>query len=347
MTRTATVLVGCWLAGALPATAQSRILIADLTEDQPVIVSAAPSSCSQAEMLAAACAAEDGHSPREVQNALSCAKPKSSLRWEASRDARLDVFVVYRGEKPRIRFTEQSRKTRISTDIATLMKLGGRLIGGLEAGGEPLSCSAQTYVLERERANLAVTIEQPKRAASTGGSNEVVRLEGGGAAAAKAGSTEDSTATASATLVTGPAEHWFLSADLPFRRFNELKLDDKNQIQPTETPTRFFVGLNYSLGDLLSERPAFSQAIVLKGSILASKHPLEAFGGAIAYRGPLVKSFGFNFDTVSPFIGWFWTRSDVTPPGESPDTTHKFTSTFQMGFTFNLTEALSWTKGDK
>jgi hypothetical protein len=220
MTRTATVLVGCWLAGALPATAQSRILIAE-SDRRPAGSSSAqrPPRARKAEMLAAACAAEDGHSPREVQNALSCAKPKSSLRWEASRDARLDVFVVYprrEAADPLYRTVAQDSHLDRHRDVdearrQTHRRPRGRRRATLMLGTEPMSSSASAPTwLSR--------FEQPKRAASTGGSNEVVRLEGGGAAAAKAGSTEDSTATASATLVTGPAEHWFLSADLPFRR---------------------------------------------------------------------------------------------------------------------------------
>ena len=337
--------------------AQSRVLIADLTASPPAIVSAPASHCEVPQTLAQACRGEDGHTAQELQDVLQCLKRDSSLRWASRRDAQLAVYVLYRGEKPRIQFSEVSRKTRIATDVATLMKLAKGIAGPTPEAARrtpSLSCSSEGYELERDRANLTITIEQTPK--TDGGvpagesSGDVTALEGGTTRRNEQDAQDDpAPARAQATLVTGPAEHWFLSADLPFRRFQELKLNSEtNVVEAAEKPTRFFVGLNYSLGDLLSERPAgWRQSIVFKGSVLAGKHPLDSFGFAVAYRGGILSSFGIKFDTVSPFAGVYWTRNDVTPTTEAPGTKTALKSTIQVGFAFNLAEALAWTKGDK
>lgn len=314
------------------AAASDRILLVDLTQETPVVVSTPASSTDVPKNIGDACEGHDGHSPAEIQSVMMCLRPSSSLRWISKRGDTLSVYVLYTGTRPTIRFAEPSRKSRIATDLEALMKLAARVAFAPEAGGgAPLSCTSATHMLERQRANLAVDTQQNARPAG-------VVLEGGGAPA------PNSTPAAKATLVTGPAEHFFLAADLPFRRFKDVKLDDSTHtFQPVTKPTRLFVSVAYALGDLLSDegKESWMDGVVVKSLFLAAKTPLESFGVALGYRGTKFSSVGFSFDTVSPFVAYMWTRSEAA----GPDATAKLTSTVQAGFSFNLDAALGWTKG--
>lgn len=144
----------------------------------------------------------------------------------------------------------------------------------------------------------------------------------------------------STTLVTGPAEHLSLSADLPVSNARQLKLDDKGtSLVPKDNPRRFYIGLDYSLGDLLTERTRFStSAITLKAMVLLSKNPSDSYGAAIAYKLPKYDLQGFDLSTLSIFGGYFWTKST------DASGSHQRTNKPQIGVSFDLKTALGWLK---
>lgn len=332
------LLAAALVMGAADAEARNeRYVIVDLTATPPALVVVPSSAPSFPKNIAASCASTDGHKPEEIQAAIVCLRPSSNLRWVSTRDDRLHLYVIYRGARsPRFRFIEESRKTRLATDLGKLLRLAKGLLEAGRADSAALNCVSAGYVLERKRANLTVSVQQeaPAQAGPV--------LEGGTGSAD--GPSEQP--SASAIIVTGPSEHYFLSADLPFKRFNELKLNEQTGlVEPVKSPTSFFVGLGYALGDLLSEGGGWRDDLVIKGSIKFDKQPLESYGVALGYRGALLSSLGLNFDAVSPFAGYFWTRGTL-PAGSPPGAKIERKGTFQMGFSFNLDAALGWTKGD-
>jgi len=321
------------------AASSQRIMIADLTAKTPVVVVVDPGvSCLQ-QTLSDACQSLDGRTPKEVQAAATCLKSESDMRWISRQGDDLRLYVVYQGADPAVRFNEQSRKTRISTDLSNLIKLArsAKLLEG--AKPDDLKCVEQSYELERVRSNLAVTVEQTPAAPRA-----VAMIEAAGPTASTAAAAAAPKATT--TIITGPAEHWYLSADLPIRHFNELKRNDTSGlIEPAKTPTTFFVGVDYALGDILGESQSWRRDFVLKGMLKFSKQPLQTFGIALGYRGPALSSLGLSFEVVSPFAGYFWSRPEV-PEGSSGAET-KLQGTFQFGFSFNLDTALGWAKAEK
>jgi hypothetical protein len=340
-------LLALLLGVATPARAadpRQRALIVDLTtsadknSSTPTVISvdADQLSCSSGtppatlmDRLAKACG--DDQKQDDVLAALEasgCLRPKSNLRWVSRRGDLLQVYVFYPDDRPRprIAYHEDDRQSRIASDFATLLKIALALARGRLAEAAPgVACSRGTYGLERLRANLKVTVTQAASDAES---------------AADAMPAEHK---AEVTLTTGPVEHWFLSADLPVRRTNELQFDSAtNTLKPAQTPSQFYIGVDYMIGDLLHD-PGNSPLLgnlVIKGMFKASKNPMESFGIAIGLRG----SYVLNLDMVSPFVGYVFTRADPDAPPDAADS-GKFSGTLQIGASFNLDQALAWLKG--
>ena len=141
-------------------------------------------------------------------------------------------------------------------------------------------------------------------------------------------------------MITGPREHWFLSADLTVAKLSQVKFNtDKGTTEPKETPKQFYVGLNFMLGDVLLERRALWKNFFLKGMIKFSKNPLDSYGIGIGYRFPPVKILGLDISALSIFGALTWSK-------ENTDTKdNKLTKyQWQLGISYNLDRALSWVK---
>ena len=195
----------------------------------------------------------------------------------------------------------------------------------ISVGAAPgVACSRGSYGLERVRSNLKVTVTQAM-------------------AGDEAADGTPAEQKAEVTLTTGPEEHWFLSADLPVRRTNELKFDAAtNSLNAAQTPSTFYIGADYMIGDLLHD-PGTSSLLgnlVIKGMVKASTNPIESFGFGIGLRGNYI----LNLDLVSPFIGYVFTRTDAAAP-EVVAKTGTLSRTFQVGVSFNLDQALGWLSG--
>jgi len=269
--------------------------------------------------------------------AARCLLPKSSLRWVSRRRDVLHVYVFYPDDRvrPRIAYHEEDRQSRIAADLATLLKVGLALKGGLAPGQEPgVACRRGTYSLERTRANLTVTVTQAASARETGTD----------AGAADGMSDQHK---AEVTLTTGPVEHWFLTADVPARRMNELAFDAvSNALKPAQTPASFYIGVDYMIGDLLHDENQSSLLgnVVLKAMVKASKNPTESFGVGVGLRGHYL----VNLDVVSPFAAVMYTRIDADVAAAVAATPHDdLARTYQFGISLNLDQALAWLKGEK
>lgn len=256
----------------------------------------------------------------EIRRCFPCLIPNHRLRFTSDVADVIQVYVLYRGDRPEIRFTETPRQSRLARDLATLIKLAGPL-AGLALDERPVACEARTYRLQRRRANVKVSVAQP--ATETAGA-------------------ETTGAKTELELVAGPTEHWFLSADVPFRKGTKLAFDDKTgALAPKEAPSHFFVGFDYMLGDLLSDRRPWWQGVVLKAMIKASREPLDAFGLAVGLRGRFLAPV-LDLDTFSPFVGVLLTRNDETAASAG----RHFERQWQIGFSVNLDQALGWTKSE-
>lgn len=320
----------CGTVAAQPAPgSDSRLLLIDLSDEAVRSVSFDWTDYSGDVDLQKACEAGP-EGAQKIKECIACSIPKHSTRWISRRASELQVFVLFNGfddTLPKIVFAEVKRRSRLASDLATAMKLAKAIVGKTEAAiprAPALRCASKTYALQHDRANLKVTAEVPDVAASDDGEG-VVR-------------------SAAVTLITGSAEHLFLSADLPTRRLNDVKLTDGG-LEPTTKPTRFFIGLNYAVGDLDDDRPR-SAGRTLLGNLVgrvmfeASSTPFDSFGVALALRGSYLKSVGIDFNTVSPFAGYIWTRPE-------PDDANTLTGTLQFGFSFNLDKALGWVQDDQ
>lgn len=240
-------------------------------------------------------------------------------RWLGSTGDRLDIYVILNeNSTSKVGVDEKTRKSQISTDLSTLLKV----INVVTGVTQNLKVEHTVYLLTKTRANLTVTaaIEVP---ASIVGS-------------ATAPSTPLKT-----EIITGPTEHWFLSADLPVNSVNQLKFDESSHsLVPKEEPNQFYVGLNYKLGDLFKGYSGADiwKGLVLKGILLGQKDPLESYGVALAYRR--------KPGTFSPFVGWTFTEEDSQKANGSVEEKGSRNSEVRFGLSFNLDQALTWLKKD-
>jgi hypothetical protein len=342
------------------------VLLVDLTEATPTVVSVSADdlTCedqsgtvgkkSYQEQLDAACGEKPDPDVRigDVYERTKCFTSRSTLRWVSHREDLLHVYVFYRGDRPSVGFKEDSRKTRLRTDFETLAKLGLAIATTKEAlaGTPPLSCVASMHKLTQERANLAVSVSQeaavsPLKPSSPSTPSSSTTHEDMPGAKPQASNDEKGVKKASVSLVTGPTEHWFLSADLPIGRLDELKYDSATAtFKATKTPSQFYIGVDYMVGDLIHD-PAKAGSVwsnvVLKAVVKASKHPMESVGLAVGLRGHYI----IDLDTFSPFLGVFYTRADPSAPPNATGTKGQWTL-WKVGASVNLDQALGWLKGD-
>jgi hypothetical protein len=254
------------------------------------------------------------------------------------------------GRRPQVTFDEQPRASRLQTDLATLVQLGAAL-AGVSAAREGTTMPVawlvvQDHRLRTERATLTIT--------ATLGEEAVALASGGGDAAAPvtraAGPGEalapDQKQSSKVALVTGPREHWFLSADVPLTGASQLKLDAQTGLlELASEPSTFYVGVNFLLGDLLAARQSIADVLAVKLLVKASKNPLDSLGVALALRGRYLRKYGLDFDLVSPFVGYTFTLEDEVSPSGEVVTNGGRNAELRFGASLNLDKALGWIKG--
>jgi hypothetical protein len=285
---------------------------------------------------------------------------KPANRWIASTDARLAVFVFHdEGTVANIRFNEEARRTRLAADLLVLAELG------LQVGAQSVTrivVTKQEYTLRRPRANLTISaaLAPPAPVVQAGAGSAGAGATGGNTTAtqpAPAATKPVEQTAASITVVTGPAEHLFLSANAGATDASALKYDDEsNSLQLKENPTGFFVGFNYSFGDILTD-PAETDAGVLRrfwegmyvgGAVQGSRRPFDQAGVHMGFRYNPLPLLGdvLNFETVSPYMGLVWTKNDqVDAEGNRLGDRRYGRGEFVWGVSLNLDKALGWVGG--
>lgn len=251
---------------------------------------------------------EDGAArPGFLKQLAAKFKRASNKRWISEVNLQLKVYSFFKGNvTPTMQTIEKARKTTLKDHITLLVKL----IAKEAARAGEISMTENTYSLQKKRALLTVTVSQ--------GAEKKVSFD----------------------MMTGPQEHWFLSADLTVAKLSNVKFtNDKGAVEPKETPKQFYVGLNFMLGDILSERQALWKNFFFKGMIKFSKNPLDSYGLGIGYRFPPVKFLGLDISALSVFGALTWTKET------SEIQTGKLTKyQWQFGISYNLDKALSWIK---
>jgi len=237
--------------------------------------------------------------------------PDTQDRWIATKGDLLHVYVLHEsGTDVDIQFQEIQRDTRFSEDLAVLKKLAA-------ARAATVDIEKREYRLTKVRANLTVT-------ASIG--------------------SGDQKQTAEETIITGPSEHLFLSADVPFNKLKQLKYDDSaHQLVSNGTPSRFFAAADYQIGDLFLP-PTGGGGVVFKALFQPSARPLSSYGLGVGYRSSQIKIGSFQLEKLTPFVAYTWSHEDTVAADGTARKDAKITHAAVWGLSFNLDNALSWVK---
>jgi hypothetical protein len=148
-------------------------------------------------------------------------------------------------------------------------------------------------------------------------------------------------------IITGPREHWFLSADLGINKVTQLKYDSTSKsLENKDKPSKFLVGVNYALGDILTHRWTAGdwwQGITLKLLLVeASSQPLDSLAFGLGYRLPPIKILGLSLDNFSPFIAYSRVLNDQALPNGAVNEGGSHEWKWIFGISFNLDKALDW-----
>ena len=181
-------------------------------------------------------------------------KKALTQRWLSKKNDNLEVYVFHTGKKAEIKIEEKKRKTRIAQDISILTKL---IVSDITKAEMFISMVDRQYRLGKQYGSLLVTVVLDKE--------KEEKME----------------------IITGPAEHWFLSADLIVLKLSKVKfVSSQGAIEPRETPKVFYLGVNWMIGDILKERQNLLKNFFVKGMLKFSKKPFDSYGFGIGYRFP-------------------------------------------------------------
>jgi hypothetical protein len=234
-------------------------------------------------------------------------KKALAQRWLSKKNDNLEIYVFHIGKKAEIKIEEKKRKTRIAQDISILTKL---IVSDLTKAEMFISMVDRQYRLGKQYGTLLVSTALDKE--------KEEKME----------------------IITGPTEHWFLSADLIVLKLSKVKfVGNQGTIEPRETPKVFYLGVNWMIGDVLKERQNLLKNFFVKGMVKFSKKPFDSYGFGIGYRFPGVKVLGIDISSFSVFGSWLWTKEQQEEKAEELTKRQ-----IQFGISFNLDKALEWVK---
>jgi hypothetical protein len=134
------------------------------------------------------------------------------------------------------------------------------------------------------------------------------------------------------SFIAGPAEHWYLSADMPITKAKQLKWDTQtNKAVEANTPQTFYLGLNLKFGDVYTEAGDASWYSNFTVKALAQvSGPTNSYGFGL----------GYDFGPVNVFVARVSTKNDGV---SSPDGGSKLSTI--GGVSFNLENGIKWLSG--
>jgi hypothetical protein len=209
----------------------------------------------------------------------------------------------------RVKFDEAVRRSRIVPETVSALKS--------PSAGAPPACASTLNAFD-------YTLQKPT------GSVLVTALKGG-------------EPVGSATVLTGPEEHWHLSLDLPVTPRKVMRYDARsNSVRPTNAGNDLYIGVNYAFGDVLSNPESQADRLSLKALMRLAQRPTDSLGLALAYTIPGTNSQGLG--AVAVFVGHFWTREDQFVDGLVRRNA-AYVGSWRLGLSYNLDDALRWIKG--
>lgn len=139
-------------------------------------------------------------------------------------------------------------------------------------------------------------------------------------------------------LIAGPSENIFLSADILVDSAREVVYDaEANTLVEKDKPTDFYLGVNYSKGDLLSNHKALSSDRLFgKVMLKIGKDPLESYGFGIGFRPKFLEG-------SSGFVAYVVSKEDTFENGVLIEGGGK-SEEVRIGISLNLERALDWLK---
>jgi hypothetical protein len=255
-------------------------------------------------------------------------------RWKAGRGGVVQVSAygsVDQIANVEFKFGEKPRLSRLSRDVVELVRIA-REIGVKAVDRDDDSDSRiwrDCHTLEHRRAELTVKAVAAKRVEEKKDSPPAKVTYWPG--------------VFSTQVTTGPREGLFLSADVPLTKASQLKVNDAGtDLELGDEPGGFYAGIDYTLGDILSEPNGLWDRLVLKGMVLASRSPWQSYGWGVGLRSIDIPWLGIQLDTITPFIGYTYTRQDAVAGQPSQGRN----SELRVGVSLNLNKAVAWAKSD-
>ncbi|SFV01635.1 hypothetical protein SAMN05216552_102057 [Pseudoduganella namucuonensis] len=100
------------------------------------------------------------------------------------------------------------------------------------------------------------------------------------------GTGADERKTKSATIITGPEEHWYLSTEARLNSLKELTYDKATKsITEKKKSGNMYLGLNYMVGDILTDHGLTSlKNFGVKLMVNAHDKPLDSIGLGVSYQ---------------------------------------------------------------
>jgi len=265
----------------------------------------------------------------KLKNCVDCLKAHQETRYFTDRGQEIALIVLFaepiKIEHIRPFFHEDPRDSELVATAKALAKLVRESVG--------LDCRAFTYTLQRKRSRLKITLaglpstSAPPPAAKPA-PPAAIEVDPPQVAASAVPVRQD---VVTPEVVLGPVEHWFLSADFSMS-VTDIQLGktpevDKDQLEKKD----FFVGVNFSIGDLLVDRESplqrrsFWHEIVIKAQFTPTTEPWEAWAVGIAVRGYRIRTILWNMDVVHPYFTFGRQKSDE-------DETRRWRAVFGLGF---------------
>lgn len=268
-------------------------------------------------------------------------------RWISGKSDRVLVYVFHEKEqKAKITFAESTRASRIATDLTTLIGILPDFAG--RALAPQFAVTTKVYALELNRGTLAVS------AALSAAKNPSTATDGNAGPTPKPAPAkpESGADVLGVSLITGPREHLFLSADAGITSAKQISYDDNTRsLGPAKAPKEFFIGGNYALGDLYQDAGSnwarLRKSLFIGALLEGSSQPFNQVGAVLGFRYlPFVTDF-LAFDSVSPYAGIVWVQDESLEGAGAQQVVrrHYGQGHAVFGLSLNLSKASGWIGG--
>jgi hypothetical protein len=267
----------------------------------------------------------------------------SSNRWVSHQGDSVEVIVFGPdGQTPNITFQEAARQSRLTSDLDSLVETAGSVDQNEEGKARGnIAVTRRKYRLRDNRAVLKISAQTESPDAGRKGKSK--------------GDDEDKDTEPPiiTTIVTGPSERVFLSANAAYTKIRQTKYNASDQtFEYGNKPTELLIGVNYSMHDMFQNDNASGLGAFLRGMYVGflvepTKRPFNQIAATVGFRHspPPFESL-FSMETVSPYIGVVWARDDVPDPQSSTHVKTRYGKpALIMGFALGLDKALGWLEG--